>query len=550
MIMPGSVAVSSPRVEPELLHYLDVSWQSIIAGDVDGTTSTPYRIDQSAPNLNRYSATRRVARAIFMGTAPTAQQQNTGLDDKQINLGVVQPGERPAIFGDALRRLTNQAKFMHADLGRYWYSMAASLNRIAADKAAQIEAALVDVRIDADLGKYVNGLADRGHFDAVQVAPSSSAEVPDEAGGVRAVVLGGAHPHNGRDGSAALTEAKDILMQRGSTPRVYRNMLVFIAADSRQLDNLKDAMRASLAWGEIVRDKERLELRPSDQKLAEAKLAETNETVKTRLKEAWCYLHYPAQESAQANVEWVSGKIPAQDGLLARASKKLVAEEGLLTELGPARLDRDLQKYIWNGKPHLSLKDLREYLSRYIYLPRLKNQEVLIKAVQSAVSGMLPGPFAYAERWDEKTDAYLGLAIERAGNAAVVIDSDSVIIKPNVADAHRPAPPQPGAGGAPAERGEKAPGLEEPPAGGAPPTPTEKKPTRFTGAVMISPERPARDIHQIVEAIVEQLTTLPGSQVKLRLEIEAEVPGGLERAKVRTLVENANTLGFIEKSIE
>ena len=27
MIMPGSVAVSSPRVEPELLHYLDVTWE-------------------------------------------------------------------------------------------------------------------------------------------------------------------------------------------------------------------------------------------------------------------------------------------------------------------------------------------------------------------------------------------------------------------------------------------------------------------------------------------------------------------------------------------
>lgn len=78
----------------------------------------------------------------------------------------------------------------------------------------------------------------------------------------------------------------------------------------------------------------------------------------------------------------------------------------------------------------------------------------------------------------------------------------------------------------------------------------EKKPTRFSGAVMISPERPARDIHQIVEAIVEQLTTLPGSQVKIRLEIDAEVPDGLDRAKVRTLVENANTLGFIEKSVE
>ena len=550
MIMPGSVSVSSPRVEPELLHYLDVSWQSIIAGDVDGTASTPYKVDQSAPNLNRYSATRRVARAIFMGTAPTHQQQNTGLDDKQINLGVVQPGERPAIFGDALRRLTNQAKFMHSDLGRYWYSMSASLNRIAADKAAQIEAALVDVTIDAELGKYVNGLADRGYFDAVQVAPASSAEVPDEAGGVRAVVLGVKHPHNGREGSDALVEAKDILTQRGSTPRVYRNMLVFIAAEARQLDHLRDAVRGCLAWGEIVRDKDRLELRPSDQKLAEAKFGEAKETMKTRLKEAWCYLHYPAQESAHADWEWVSGKIPAQDGLLARASKKLVAEEGLLVELGPARLDRDLQKYIWNDKPHLSLKDLREYLNRYIYLPRLKGQDVLVKAVQSAVSGMLPGPFAYAERWDEKSDLYLGLAIERAANAVVVIDSDSVIVTPAVAEAHRPAPMQPGPAVTPTGPGDTPPSGGQP-AGGGPTAPApERKPTRFTGTVMISSDRPARDIHQIVEAIVEQLTTLPGSNVKLRLEIDAEVPSGLERAKVRTLIENANTLGFIEKSIE
>lgn len=552
MIMPGSVSVSSPRVEPELLHYLDVSWQSIIAADVDGTAATPYKVDQSAPNLNRYSATRRVARAIFMGTAPTHQQQNTGLDDKQINLGVVQPGERPAIFGDALRRLTNQAKFMHADLGRYWYSMSASLNRIAADRAAQLESALVLMTIDNELTKYINGIADRGHFDAVQVAPSTSAEVPDEAGGVRAVVLGVAHPHTGRDGSEALAEAKEILIQRGSTPRVYRNMLVFIAAEARQLDNLKDAVRSALAWGEIVRDTDRLNLTQSDSALAKAKLTEANETVKTRLKEAWCYLHYPVQESAQAEVEWVSGKVPAQDGLLARASKKLVAEEGLLPELGPTRLDRDLQKYIWNGKPHLSLKDLWEYLNRYTYLPRLKNQAVLVKTVQAAITGMLPGPFGYAERWDDKTDTYLGLAIERATNAAVVIDSDSVIIKPDVAEAHRPAPVQPGlppVPGAPVSPEGVPPAAG--PADGTPDTPApERKPTRFFGTVMISAERPAREIHQIVEAIVEQLTTIPGSAVTLKLEIDADVPSGLDRAKVRTLIENANTLGFIEKSIE
>ena len=551
MIMPGSMAVGSARVESELLHYLDVSWQSIIAGDIDGPESIPYKIDQSAPNLNRCSATRRVARAVFMGTAPTHQQKNRGLDDKQINLGVVQPGEKPAVFGDALRRLGNRARFMHGDLGRYWYSMSASLNRVAADRAEQVEEALVLVKIDKLLTAYINGLGDRGHFDAVQAAPGSSAEVPDEAGGVRAIVLGIAHPHNGRDDSGAMTTAREILMQRGSTPRVYRNVLVFLAAETRQLDNLKEAMRSALAWDGIVRDTERLNLTQSDSALAKAKSTEANETVKTRLKEAWCYLLYPRQDGAEADVAWISGKVPARDGLLGRASKRLVDEEGLLPELGPARLDRELQRYIWKDKDHLWLKDLREYLNRYTYLPRLKDRSVLVRTVATAVGGMLPGPFAYAECWDETAGTYQGLAIDNASNVNVVIDNESLIVRPDVAQRHRPQPRETTGG---ADGGLSYPGIVPTPqddAGVLNDGPqTETKPTRFLGTVMISSERPARDIHQIVEAVVEQLTTLPGSEVTLKLEIDAEVPSGLDRAKVRTLIENANTLGFIEKTIE
>jgi predicted AAA+ superfamily ATPase len=548
MIMPGSVAINSARVQPELLHYLHGSWQSIIAGDVDGATSTPYKIDQLAPNLNRYSATRRVARAVFMGTAPTDGQQNRGLDDKQINLGVVQPGERPAIFGDALRRLTNQSKFMHSDLGRHWYSMSASLNRVAADRAGQFEEALVLLEIDKALGTYINGLSDRGHFDAVQVAPASSADVPDDGGGVRAVVLGVAFPHSGRDASEAVAEAKDILMQRGNVPRVYRNALVFLAAEQRQLDNLKLAMRAALAWAEIVRETDRLNLTQSDSALAKSKLAEAQETLKTRLKEAWCYLIYPVQESAQSELEWMSAKVPAQDGLLARASKKLATDEGLFPELGPARLDRELQKYIWNGKDHLLLRDLAEYLSRYVYLPRIKGRAVLAKTVHAAIDGMIPGPFAYAEHWDEAKKTYAGLVITGGTNAQVVIDNEAVIVQAAVAEAHRQrvvpqidVPQAPTDGKAPPTQKLTTP---------VTPTAPEQRPTRFVGTVMISPDRPARDIHQIVEAIIEQLTTLPGAEVSLRLEIDAEVPSGLDRAKVRTLLENANTLGFIDKAVK
>ena len=64
---------------------------------------------------------------------------------------------------------------------------------------------------------------------------------------------------------------------------------------------------------------------------------------------------------------------------------------------------------------------------------------------------------------------------------------------------------------------------------------------------MISADRPAREIHQIVEAVIEQLTTLSGCEVSIKLEIDAEKPDGFDRSKVRTVTENANTLGFIDK---
>ncbi len=113
-----------------------------------------------------------------------------------------------------------------------------------------------------------------------------------------------------------------------------------------------------------------------------------------------------------------------------RASKKLVSDGALLPEIGPDNLNRNLTKYIWNGKENLQLSDLWEYLNRYTYLPRLKGRETLVKAVQSAVSGMLPGPFGYAERFDEANGKYIGLLIENSSTATIMIDDASVIVDP------------------------------------------------------------------------------------------------------------------------
>jgi hypothetical protein len=77
---------------------------------IDGPSSLPLRLDGEVPNLGKFAACRRVARTIYLGSAPTATAAHRGLEDRRVKLGCVMPGESPAVFGDALRRLACAAR--------------------------------------------------------------------------------------------------------------------------------------------------------------------------------------------------------------------------------------------------------------------------------------------------------------------------------------------------------------------------------------------------------------------------------------------------------
>jgi predicted AAA+ superfamily ATPase len=98
LILPANIPIDDPRVQFELTRYLPDHWVPVIEKDVDGPNSLPLRIDGEKPNLGRYSACRRVARTVYLGSAPTAKAANRGLEDRRIKLGCVQPGEASATW--------------------------------------------------------------------------------------------------------------------------------------------------------------------------------------------------------------------------------------------------------------------------------------------------------------------------------------------------------------------------------------------------------------------------------------------------------------------
>ena len=153
--------------------------RQIVESDVDGQGSTPLSIDQENSNLGRYSATRRVARTVFLGTAPMTGTANRGKDIKQINIGCVQPGESLATFGDALRRLQNKARYMHTDGERSFYDPAQNISRDAESRKNDFSQDAVIDRVTKIITKTES--KSEG-FEKLHPCPASPSDVPDEHG--------------------------------------------------------------------------------------------------------------------------------------------------------------------------------------------------------------------------------------------------------------------------------------------------------------------------------------------------------------------------------
>src|SRR6202521_5206930 len=73
LILPANIPIDDPRVQFELTRYLSDNWVPVIEKDVDGPGSLPLRIDGEVPNLGKFAACRRVARTIYLGSAPLTQ---------------------------------------------------------------------------------------------------------------------------------------------------------------------------------------------------------------------------------------------------------------------------------------------------------------------------------------------------------------------------------------------------------------------------------------------------------------------------------------------
>ena len=554
MIMPGSFPLDVPSVRDELTRYLDDPWNGVVDSENDGKSWLPYRNDAEKQRYGKQLASRRVARAIMLGSAPDVSGQSArGIEKQRVSLGVVQPGENIAIFNDALAKLQSKSSYLYSDANgnRYWYDTRPTLRKTAEDRAQQIKSSAAVYEVE----RRLKNLKPARPFEGRHICPASSLEIQD-TDSLRMVVLPIADSHSGKANSGpALKTAEDILNGRGETPRTYRNMIVFAAPDASYTTQLVDEAKRYLAWKSIQDDRESLNLDASQNHEVDRNVKRAEDSLTAKTEEAYCWLIVPRTDLTgdHMGIEWnVEHVSRTGENIIAKMGRKLLSDEAAIDNWAPALLKMELDKVLWKDADCIQIGQLWKHLCSYCYLPRLANYSVLEKAIlQGSQSSQY---FGIASGMED--GRYIDLSL---GRMKTFINKSDYLVKPEVAElqieadrearrkeaeerALRSLSGQAGNTGMNPPEGMQG-GSGEGNVPSSVPEPRNEK-TAFHMSAKLDNTRISKDVRNIVEEIVSQLNQLDGAEVNLTLTVDAKADDGIPTSSIRTVSENCNTLGI------
>jgi len=461
-----------------------------------------------------------------------------------------------------LRRLTDSATYIYVDeSGRYWISTQPNVTRTASDRSTRILSDEKD-RIHTEIVRRIKSDKNKGEFAGIHIAPESSADIPDDSSmGVRLVVLSPNFPHSNKaTDSDAYNQAQEILNKRGGSPRYNKNLLLFVAPDKNKLSALEQSTAQYIAWKSITNERDILNLDPFQTKQADAKCQQSNESVDIQLKEAYQWALVPSQPDPQQGIKWQEVRLQGQESAIVKASRKLSHENHFMPNYAAANLKLEaLDPFLWRDIDHLEIKKLWSYLAQYLYLPRLRDEQVLLRAISEGVAALLwQENFAYADAFDESHQRYVGL---RGGERILLTNSTGLIVKPEIAQqqfdadeakkkestANKQTTPYPDSIGGTNNVKEGSSSTAKPPKPENLPPP---QPKRFYGSIKLNPLRCQRDMEQVTKEVLEHLMSLTNTEVEITLDIQVRSQEGISDTVIRTVTENCRTLKFDSQSFE
>jgi hypothetical protein len=231
----------------------------------------------------------------------------------------------------------------------------------------------------------------------------------------------------------------------------------------------------------------------------------------------------------------------AGGGSLGAEIERVCTENELvISTWSPVHLRAKLRELYWKADQHAAAAMVFwEDTLKYVYLPRLKNKQVLEKAVRSGAASRDFFGIAYGQ----DGDAYQGFQF---GTSSVQLDDTLLLIEPEAAQAYVDART---AAVAPLTNPGRVDGAStlpisvssttSPSSATAPPVKVVRS---FHGTAEINASTAKMKMVELAEEVISVLCSDPNATVKVTVEIAADFPYGASEQIRRVVAENANSL--------
>jgi predicted AAA+ superfamily ATPase len=548
LILPGNLPLDDAGTRNEMIQYLPQGWDPVVESDIDGARSETVEIEKGDARFGGVQACRRLARTVFLGSAPTtANQTNRGVDAEHTLLGVLQPGQSAGIYKDALRRIGDRLHYLNTANGRFWFDVRPNLRREMEDRKRRFNSREhLTPEIQARLRGLVGALPRIG----VHVF-SESRDVPDDWS-LHLVVLPPDASHTRTGNSAAARAAQEILEKKGDQPRIKRNRLLFLAADGDSVARLQDLVCTFRAWDSITKDvqEKALNLDTFQSVQAQRSRESASEAANRSIRETYKWLLAPiAEPDAKGGIQpmrWEPFPLNTGSASFSQEIERLLKENELVIDRwAPVHLDGLLRSWFWkDGVTEVPALEVWQKTCQYLYLPRLKDSNVFAETVAEGAASHDFFGLAQGKR-DGKFQAF------SFGMRTVTHLESNILIEPSAAEQYAAdiraqeavanANVTPKTASGPSSTVRPAQSSNDALAVGVAPKTVK---TRFYGTAALNPLLAKKQVADIVDEIVQQFTARVGTDVQITIEIQAQSTLGFDESTQRTVKENCNSLRF------
>ncbi|MDP2654354.1 MAG: DUF499 domain-containing protein [Candidatus Omnitrophota bacterium] len=552
LIQPGNIPLYDADVRNEAIYYLPQGWDPVLEEDIDGERAETTSIEKFDTRFGSVQACRRVARTIFLGSAPSNSSQRVrGVDTLHVVLGCIQPGQQVGLYKDALKRLVDTLHYLNSSSDRFWFDTRTNLRREMEERKRRFIEKEKEEVFPVIRNQLQRALG-QGTFGGVHVFTGSS-DIPDDWS-LRLVVL----PPDasfGKTVNNAVERAQEILRSRGEQPRQKQNRLIFLAADNDTISRLKDQVRTMLAWQSIVDDVAEMKLNLDQLQTRQAKkyLEEAGDAIRRMIREAYKWVLAPMQEDRNgkglSDIQWEHFQVnPGAANFSVEIERVLRENELLISEWAPIHLAALLKRWFWKSDAkEVGAMDVWQKMCCYLYLPRLRDDGVFRNALIAGAGTKDFFGFAYGKDGTK----FVGFVFGAGGSP--ILDGSLLLVEPSSAAKY-------------AAEYEKPQEVLQPTGGVAEPTKgldgskisTGQAPVgrgsvlkkRFYGTVELDPVRAKYEFARIVDEIIQHFVIKPDAKMKISIEVQAESANGFDEKIQRVVKENSNVLRFKNAEFE